>query len=167
MKRLWMLPALPFAAVAFVWLGGILLGPHYTVSASRKVEATPEAICAVLEAVENYPGWRSDIANVEVAQRKPYLKWMEYDNRGRVSTYTDEGSVTPGKWISRIMAGTLPMRASRTFLIVATEDGGTEIAVKEEGDIKNPLERFQYRFQTGYSVALERYLEDLRKRLGE
>jgi hypothetical protein len=59
------------------------------------------------------------------------------------------------------------MQASRTLLIVAMEAGGTLIEAKEEGEISNPLERFRYRFQIGYSVALEKYLFDLRKRMGE
>ncbi len=167
MRRLWILLALPVAAITFVWLAGILVGPHYSVKASLQVEATPEAIWKALNAVENYPNWRPDVTLVEMAGMKPDMKWKEYDGKGRLANYTNTGSVLPGKWVSQMTSGVSAMHASRTLLIVALEAGGTLIEATEEGDISNPIERFRYRFQIGYSVALQKFLADLRKRLGE
>ena len=149
MRRLWFLILLPIAALAFVWLAGILVGPHYSVNASLHVEATPEAIWKALKAVENYPLWRSDVTLVELAATKPDMTWKEYDGKGRLSVFTNAGSVLPGKWVSQITSGANPMHARRTLLIVAMEAGGTLIEAKEEGEISNPLERFRYRFQIG------------------
>jgi hypothetical protein len=175
--------ALPAALAGFVWLAGALVDPHYEAGSSIRVEATPEAVRLVLASIENYPRWRTDVAAVEITGRKPSPTWLEYDAKGRATAYaqTEDGladepvrerpdespGASPIKWAERITGGTLPMRARRTFLMVPIEDGGTRIAVTEEGEIANPLERFRYRFQIGHTAALEKYLADLRKRLAE
>jgi hypothetical protein len=167
MKRLWLIPVIPALVLGFVWLVGILLGPHYSTSATISLEATPESIAEVLRTVENYPRWRSDVTAVKMGKQEPVLFWTELNHLGKPTTFSNSGSRLPEKWVSHFENGEPSMQASRVFLLVALEAGGTQIAVKEAGEIKNPFSRFLYRFQTGYADALEKFLVDLRKRLGE
>jgi hypothetical protein len=97
------------SAIAFVWLCGLMIPSRHEASASLRVEAAPEAVLAVLAAVEGYPRWRSDVAEVEAPVRGPTAdggegvrsgpdmglpaeygaarRWRETDGAGRVTEH--------------------------------------------------------------------------------
>lgn len=154
-------------AAAFVWLTGLLLPLKHEASASIRLKATPEAVWAVLSAVENYPGWRSDVATSELIGGKPGISWRETDARGLMMVHAAGHCRPVTKWIDCLVKGDSPRTGERIFLIVPEEEGGSRVALSESVDIPDPLARFRARFFTGYAQDLKTLLEDLRKRLGE
>jgi Polyketide cyclase / dehydrase and lipid transport len=100
MKYFAWLMGLPLGSILFIWVSGLLLGPHYQVSAVILVEAPPEAIWKVLEEVESYPKWRRDIASIEITERRPDRVWWEKDITGSREKFCSRGSVYPNKWLA-------------------------------------------------------------------
>ena len=162
----WALGAL-LAAAGLVWLAGVLLPPEHEASASLRLKASPEAVWAVLAAVENYPRWRSDVATSEMMAGASGFSWRESDARGLATEHAQGPGKTAEKWVDRLVKGDFAMRGERVFLIVADEGGGTRVALTEKVLIPNPLARFRARFLAGYAENLNQLLADLRKRLAE
>ncbi len=155
------------AMAGFVWLCGSLLPAKHEASASVRLKASPEAVWAVLSAVENYPRWRSDVAAAEVIGSGPVLTWKEADARGRVMVHALGPGDMPEKWVDKLIKGDLPQGGERVFLIVADEDGGSRVALTEIAELRDPWARFRVRFVSGYAENLVKLLDDLRKRLAE
>lgn len=150
-----------------IGLSGFLLPARHEAGMSIHVQATPEAVWAVINAVEKYPRWRSDVAVSEIMDRKPVLTWRQSDSKGRTSRHCEGPGRQAEKWVEKITGGKPGMKGTRTFLIVADAMGGSTIALTEVVEISNPLARFRLRFMTGYARNVKSLLEDLRRRLGE
>lgn len=155
------------ALAGFVWLSGFLLPLKHEAGASLKLKAAPEAVWAVLTAVENYPEWRSDVAGCQVISGAPELSWKESDARGMVMVHSAGPGRNAEKWVDKVVRGDLRQNGERVYLIIAESDGGSRIAVTERMELRDPLARFQARFVIGYAEHPKRMLEDLRKRLAE
>jgi hypothetical protein len=167
MRYLVRLVAALAALAGLVWLAGLLLPEKHEASAHVQVRAAPDAVWAVLAAVDNYPGWRSDVATSEVVRSKPDLVWRQTDPRGRVMVHT-QGIGRPGeKWVDQLSGGDFQIGGERVFLMVVDSSGGCTIALTETVKIKEPLARFKARFVAGYAKELKQLLEELRKRLGD
>jgi hypothetical protein len=150
-----------------VGLSGFLLPARHEAGMSIHVQATPEAVWAVLAAVEDYPRWRSDVSVSEIIRSKPTLAWRQSDSKGRASLHTEGPGRLAEKWVDRLSGGKKEANGSRTFLIVADAVGGSTIGLTEVVEIPEPLARFRARFMTGYSSELNSLLNDLKRRLGE
>ncbi len=163
---------------AFVGLSGWLIPPRYETSAPLRVEATPEAVWQVLSTVDEYPGWRSDVAIVERLGNPVDPVWRETDARGGVMRHdAGEGRVAE-KFIDRfesegpagnrgVPGGVAAGKGERIFLIIPDPQGKTRISITERGEITGPLARFRARFITGYDKGVRKLAEDLRHRLAE
>ena len=160
--------AVALAALSgLIVLAGILLPARHEASAHVHVRAAPDAVWALLTAVENYPSWRSDVAASEILGAKPVLVWRETDPRGRAMTHA-EGPGRPGeKWVDLLSGGDLKVSGERVFLMVEDSSGGCTIALTETLEIKDPLARFKARFVAGYAKDLKRLLAELAGRLGD
>ncbi len=171
MKFTWTLASLPLAFASFFWIAGALLDPHYRIADSLQLEATSESIWERLSNVEDYPRWRSDLIKVSVSSVdpsiNPSLNWIEIDSTGAAISFSNAASDSLRKWICRYKYGNRSPLFSRVVLVVPIENGETQVAVTEDGRIANPIDRFRYRFISGYSESLTRFLVDLRKGLGE
>jgi hypothetical protein len=163
---IWALSGLLVVGGVF-WLSGLLLPPKHEASATLRLKATPEAVWAVLAAVDNYPLWRSDLATLEIIGRKPELSWTETARRGGTAWHEAGPGRIGEKWIDKLVKGNPPLSGERVFLLVAEADGGTRVALTECLSLPDPLARFRARFVTGYAENLRTLLGDLRKRLAE
>ncbi len=161
------LAAVLIGLAGLAWLSGFLLPVRHEASASVRLQASPEAVWAVLTAVENYPRWRSDVATSEIIRSKPVLTWRQTDLKGRVMTHTEGLDRPIEKWADHLSGGDLDVGGERVFLIVGDSSGGSTVALTESAEIKDPLARFRARFVTGYTKDLKQVTDDLRKRLAE
>ncbi|MDB5103272.1 MAG: Polyketide cyclase/dehydrase [Fibrobacteres bacterium] len=166
MKYLVRLAAGLIGLAGLILLSGYLLPARHEAAAVVSVQATPEAIWAVLTSVENYPRWRSDIAITEVIRSKPVQQWRQSDARGREAMHCEGAGRPVEKWVDSLI-GDGRLGGKRIWLLVPEPTGGTRIALTEIADIRDPLARFQARFVNGYAKDLRQVLQDLRKRLGE
>jgi hypothetical protein len=74
----------------------------------------------------------------------------------------------PGvRLVTRIADRNLPFGGTWTFDIAPTADGGSELRIREDGEIYNVIFRFMARFFFGYTSSIESYLKDLGAKFGQ
>jgi uncharacterized protein YndB with AHSA1/START domain len=150
------LGAFLLALVAF----GYALPVAHVATRDAVLPASPERIFAVLTDVEAFPKWRSDVQAVEVIARAPQLQWRERGSNDTIAFEIQE-SEPPRRLVTRISDQTLPFGGAWTFTLQPV-DGGTKLAITENGEVYNPLFRVMSRFVFGHTATIDRYLGDLR-----
>ena len=151
------LGAFLLAVVAF----GYALPVAHVATRDAVLPAPPERVFTAITEVEAFPGWRSDVREVEVTARTPHLQWRERGSDGTIA-YEVQESEPPRRLVTRITDKTLPFGGAWTFTLQPA-DGGTKLTITENGEVYNPLFRVMSRFVFGHTATLERYLENLRK----
>ena len=153
------LGAVLLAVVAF----GYALPVAHVATRDAVLPAPPERVFAVLIGVEAFPGWRSDVREVEVTGRTPHLQWRERGSDGTIAFEVQE-SEPPRRLVTRIADKTLPFGGAWTFTLQPA-NGGTKLTITENGEVYNPLFRVVSRFVFGHTATIDRYLTDLQKHL--
>jgi hypothetical protein len=137
---------------------GYALPIGHVATRETRLAAPPERVFSVLRDVEKFPRWRSDVKSVEVLATTPALRWRERGDND--ITFEMETVDAPRKIVTRIADRTLPFGGSWTYEL-SPQDGGTRLAITENGEVYNPLFRFMSRFVFGHTATLDRYLADL------
>jgi uncharacterized protein YndB with AHSA1/START domain len=115
--------------------------------------------------VSAFPTWRSDVTSVEQLRGdSAHAGWRETGKNGRI-TYEVTESEPPRRLVTTIADRGLPFGGSWTYELVPA-NGGTRLTVTEHGEVYNPVFRFVSRFVIGHTATIDRYLADLRKKLG-
>ena len=150
------------ALVLLVIAIGYALPVGHVATRDVRLTAPPERVFGVLRDVEKYPTWRSDVKGVEVLATVPALRWRERgDNDITLEMETVEA---PRRIVTRIADRSLPFGGSWTYEL-SPQDGGTRLAITENGEVYNPLFRFMSRFVFGHTSTLEKFLGDLERHL--
>lgn len=142
---------------------GYALPVAHVASRDATLAAPPERVFAVLQDVERYPTWRSDVKTVEVMAREPRLRWKEDGSNGPITFEVQEHD-PPRRMVSRIADTSLPFGGSWTYALTPSGTG-TRLAITENGAVYNPLFRFMSRFVFGHTATMEAYLRDLQRYL--
>jgi hypothetical protein len=137
---------------------GYALPIGHVATRETRLAAPPERVFSVLRDVEKFPRWRSDVKSVEVLATTPALRWRERGDND--ITFEMETVDAPRKIVTRIADRTLPFGGSWTYEL-SPQDGGTRLAITENGEVYNPLFRFMSRFVFRHTATLDRYLADL------
>jgi uncharacterized protein YndB with AHSA1/START domain len=145
--------------VAIVAAVGYALPQQHVASQDRTIDATPERLFAVLQDVEKYPAWRSDVKSVEVLARAPVLRWREHGSNGAI-TFEVQESEAPTRMVSRIADTSLAFGGTWTY-VLQPEGNQTRLSITENGEVYNPVFRFMSRFVFGHTATMEKYLSDL------
>jgi uncharacterized protein YndB with AHSA1/START domain len=138
---------------------GYSLPRAHVASRGATIAATPERVFAVLQDVERYPEWRSDVKTVEVLTRAPTVRWREHGSNGAI-TFEAQEVQPPSRMIGRIADTSLAFGGSWTY-VLQSEGTGTRLSITEHGEVYNPVFRFMSRFVFGHTATMERYLADL------
>ena len=150
------------ALVLLVIAIGFALPIAHVATRDTRLAAPPERVFGVLRDVEKYPAWRSDVERVEVLATVPALRWRERGDND--ITFEMETVEAPRRIVTRIADRSLPFGGSWTYEL-SPQDGGTRLAITENGEVYNPLFRFMSRFVFGHTATLEQYLADLEEHL--
>jgi uncharacterized protein YndB with AHSA1/START domain len=144
--------------VAIVAVGALLPRAHV---ATREAQFTQPSsnVFAILQDVERYSTWRSDLRAVDVLSRAPVMRWREQGRDGAI-TFELQEAVAPRRLVTRIADPSLPFGGTWTF-VLTSNDRGTRLTITEHGEVYNPLFRFMARFVFGHTATLERFLGDL------
>jgi hypothetical protein len=137
---------------------GYALPIGHVATRETRLAGPPERVFGLLRDVEKFPTWRSDVESVEVPATTPALRWRERGDND--ITFEMETVDAPRKIVTRIADRTLPFGGSWTYEL-SPHDGGTRLAITENGEVYNPLFRFMSRFVFGHTATLDRYLADL------
>ena len=151
------------AIVLIVVLVGYSLPQNHVASREATFNLPPAHIFSVLQDVEDYPSWRSDVRTIEVIARGPMLRWREHGSNGAI-TFEIQESQAPARLVSRIADPSLPFGGSWTYLL-SPHDAGARLTITEHGEVYNPIFRFMSRFVFGHTATIDGFLADLQARL--
>jgi uncharacterized protein YndB with AHSA1/START domain len=151
------------AIVAIVTVIGYSLPRAHTASREAAFADPPDQVFAVLQDVERYATWRSDVERVEVIARTPAPRWREHGGNDTI-TFEVQESQAPTRLVTRIADPSLPFGGRWTYALTA-DGAGTRLTITEHGDVYNPIFRFLSRFVFGHTATIETFLADLERHL--
>jgi hypothetical protein len=161
---LWIVGSLA-GLVALMAVIGAMLPLRHSASRRAKYRASPEALYGVLAGP---PDWRTGVKSFgalpEVDGRK---QWWEEDSHKQKITFELVEDKPPSRMVTRIAGRGLPFGGTWTFDIARTPDGGSELSIREDGEVYNVIFRFMARFFFGYTSSIEAYLHDLGAKFGQ
>lgn len=144
---------------------GAALPVEHRAERSAVVAAPPGEVYALISDVSAFPTWRSDVQRTErMPARGDTIEFREYGPDGAI-LYRVEEAVPGERWVTRIADPGLPF-GGRWIFTLRPAGAGTELRIVEEGEVYNPLYRFVSRFVMGHTRGIERYLDDVNRRLG-
>ena len=151
--------------VGVVALIGAMLPLRHSASRRARFRVAPDALYAV---IAGPPDWRTGVKSFGVLPDQDGRKqWWEEDSHRQKVTYELMESRPPVRLVTRIADRNLPFGGAWTLDISPTPDGGSELRIREDGEIYNVIFRFMARFFFGYTSSIETYLQDLGAKFGQ
>ena len=137
-------------------------------SATRSIvlHKSSAEIYALISDVAHASSWRSDLKNVELlGTPNGRLNYREHGKQGDV-TYEVVEDVPGQRIVTRIVDKDLGYSGSWTT-VLTPENGGTRVAITENGEVTNVVFRFMSRYVFGQTSTIDGYLASLAKRFNE
>lgn len=151
-------------AVVVMALVGASLPVQHTAVRSATYKATPQQLWDV---IAGPPTWRPEVVRYEeLPARDGHRVWIEYGKADSKMTYEVVESEPPRKLVTRIADTHLPFGGTWSYEITGAGDNGSTLTITENGEVYNPIFRFMSRYVMGYTATMDRYLRDLKTRLG-
>ena len=162
---LWVVGVLVALVLVVFGVGAALPAEHHVTRAAT-IAASPPVVFSLITEVARYPEWRTGIERVEgELSGVDVARYREVGNAGDI-LYAVEEAKPYERYVTRIANDDeLPFGGRWTFVLKPV-DGGTELEITEDGVVKNPFYRFVSRFLMGHDTSIERYLADVRRKLG-
>ncbi|HEY1336686.1 MAG TPA: hypothetical protein VGF59_04215 [Bryobacteraceae bacterium] len=146
--------------LAVAALVGAMTPQDHHATRKARYRATPEALYVVIAGA---PDWRTGVKSYgHIADGK----WWEEDTHGQKVAYELVEDSPPARRVIRIADKGLPFGGTWTFEI-APAAGGSDLRIREDGEIYNVIFRFMARFFFGYTSTIETYLRDLGAKFGQ
>jgi len=150
--------------VAVVGIGFVLPVKHVATRSARFAQPAEKIFLAITD-IQSFPEWRPSVERVEVLPPSgAHPRFREIGSDGSILFETD--SLVPNKrLVNRIADRSLPF-GGRWIYDLTPDGDGTRLTITEEGEVYNPIFRFVSRFIMGHTRTIDRYLGDLKNRLG-
>jgi hypothetical protein len=146
-------------AVGTMALAGAILPRKHHAKGGAAFRVAPDALYAV---IAGPPDWRTGVKSFGTLPDKDGRRmWWEEDTHRQKIAYELVEDVPPRRMAVRIADEKLPFGGTWTFEIVPRADGGSELGITEDGEIRNVIFRFMARYFFGYTASIEGYLRDL------
>jgi uncharacterized protein YndB with AHSA1/START domain len=144
---------------------GALLPKEHQVQVSERFAVPPEQLWVVLTDFPSFPEWRSSVRKVErLPEQAGHETWREVDTHGDGTPYVTDVAEPPRRLVRRIADPALPFGGSWEFRLVPV-DGGVELTIREDGEVRNVIYRFLSKFVFGHRRSIDGFMADLRARL--
>jgi hypothetical protein len=150
------------AIVVFGWLQPV----KHSVTRSIHLKAASRDVFALLDDIEQTPGWSSGILKAERLPDRNGQRSARYTLRwrGREMIMTELERNPPSRLvISMAPPGAAPLG---TWTYELGENNGCDVSLTEDGELKNPLMRAFARMH-GLDTSIRTTLQDLAKKFGE
>lgn len=148
--------------VGFAALLGSRLPSAHVASRSILLHKSPHDVYAVVRDFGSAPAWRSDLTKVEVDGP---VNFREVGKNGSVNYELIE-DVPDERMVIRIRDTDLGYSGRWTYQF-ASENDGTRVTIREDGEVTNVLFRFMSHYVFSQTATIESYLTALAKRFGE
>jgi uncharacterized protein YndB with AHSA1/START domain len=146
-------------------LVGMRLPKSHRASRTARLNAPPDAVFAVITDFTSAPGWRKDVARVEVLPDDGRGRVVREHGRHGVVPYRVETIDPPAKLVMRIDDASLPYGGAWTYELVP-DGSGTSITITEAGEVYNPIFRVMQTLFFSPYASIDAYLAALRARVG-
>jgi hypothetical protein len=144
---------------------GAMLPLRHSAMRRARYKASPDALYAVLAGP---PDWRTGVKNYGVlGEMNGRKQWWEEDSHGQKVTFELVEARPPERLQVKIADPGLPFGGTWTFDIAADRAGGSELRIREDGEIYNVIFRLMARLFFGYTSSIEGYLRDLGAKFGQ
>ncbi len=144
---------------------GAMLPVRHTASRKARYRVAPDALYAVLAGP---PDWRTGVKSFGVLPEEDGRKrWWEEDTHRQKITFELMEARPPQRLQVRIADRKLPFGGTWSFDIAPASGGGSELRIREDGEIYNVIFRFMARTFFGYTASIEGYLRDLGAKFGQ
>jgi hypothetical protein len=149
-----------------VALIGSRLPKAHVASRSIVLHRSPQEVYAVVRDFDSAPKWRADVKRIDVdAQQGKPVYFREEGKNGTIN-YELVEDVSPQRMVTRIRDTDLGFSGQWTYLL-APEDGGTRVTIREDGEVSNVIFRFMSHYVFGQTATIDSYLTSLAKHFGE
>jgi hypothetical protein len=162
---LWIFVALA-GVLILIALIGYLLPKEHTVTRQARFHQPPEVIWKTITDIDAMPAWRQGLKSVKHLPDQDGLPaWVETLDSGIIPLETVT-SQPPARLVVRIADPKLPFGGTWTYEITPLPSG-SNLLIREDGEVYNPVFRFLARFFFGYSGTIDAYLKSMAKKFGE
>jgi hypothetical protein len=144
---------------------GAMLPLRHSATRKARYKVSADALYAVLAGP---PDWRTGVKNYGVlGEMNGRRQWWEEDSHGQKITFELVEARPPSLLQVRIADRGLPFGGTWTFDIEPEAGGGSELRIREDGEIYNVIFRLMARLFFGYTSSIEGYLRDLGAKFGQ
>ena len=152
--------------VGIVALIGSRLPKAHVASRSILLRRPPHDVYAVVRNFDSAPKWRADVKRIDVdAQPGRPVYFREQGKNGTIN-YELVEDVPAQRMVTRIRDTDLGFSGQWTYSFT-TENSGTRVTIREDGEVSNVLFRFMSRYVFGQTATIDSYLKSLAKHFGE
>jgi hypothetical protein len=152
--------------VGIMALIGSRLPQSHVASRSIFLRKSPQDVYAVVRDFASTPKWRPDVKQVDVESSPGGpVHFREVGKQGTVNYELTE-DVPAQRMVTRIRDTDLGYSGQWTYML-AHENGGTRVTIREDGEVSNVLFRFMSRYIFGQTATIDSYLSALAKHFGE
>jgi hypothetical protein len=151
-------------ALALAWIAGRALPVAHVAEAHRHLALDRATVAAAIRDVAGHPRWRSGVRAVSVSELGNGWRGVVEDGPHGALPYRIRETSADAGFETVIDDPALPFGGRWTFAL-RDADGGTDVTLREEGEVRNPLFRFLARHVFGHERSIRTYLDDL-QRLG-
>ena len=152
--------------VGIMALIGSMLPKTHDVSRSISLRKSPQDVYAVIRDFASHPKWRADVKQVDVeAPQDGRVYFREVAKHGTVNYEVTE-DIPAQRMVTRIRDTDLGYAGQWTYTL-SSENGGTRVTIREDGEVSNVLFRFMSRYIFGQASTIDSYLTSLAKHFGE
>lgn len=152
--------------VVLVLVAGLALPEHTTHTRTITLKEPPEKVFAVLADIPNMPKWNRNMATAKlllpVDGKERSLQTFK-DGMEMVVITTE--SSPPAHLVRTLGEENAPFTGSWSYAIATIPDG-SQVALTEKSDIRNPFFRVMIKI-LGPTKYMDEHLEDLAKQFGE
>lgn len=143
-----------------MFIMGSTLPEHHMATATRKFQAPRDSVWAVLTDFQQWPTWRSGLKEIQTKDNE----FTEVSSDDEVVTYRIEEFNAPERLVTRIATLDLPYGGAWTYELTPTVSG-CSLTITENGEVYNPMFRFIANYMIGHTSTIEKYLDDLGKKI--
>jgi Polyketide cyclase / dehydrase and lipid transport len=145
---------------------GSRLPKAHVASRSIFLHRSSQDVYAVVRDFASAPRWRTDLKQIDVEpQQGGPVYFREVGKHGTIN-YELVQDVPAERMVTRIRDTNLGYSGQWTYTF-ATENGGTRLTIREDGEVSNVLFRFMSRYVFGQTSTIDSYLTSLAKHFGE
>ena len=152
--------------VGIVALIGSRLPKSHVASRSVLLRQSPQEVYAVVRDFESAPRWRSDVKRMEVETRPGGPVYFREEAKHGTVNYELVEDVPAQRMVTRIRDTDLGYSGQWTYLFTS-ENGGTRVTIREDGEVSNVIFRFMSHYVFGQTATIDSYLNSLAKHFGE